>query len=728
MGGVILTSCQPETYEIPASELYTRQFVKEFGVFDTKHDWNSATRGSVDLNVEGTTRVRVTSIIDGKKYLLADYDSIRGKHTIEFDIPKGVKDIQVYAGNKRIDTQIGSSISLSHQSITRSTGEDIEITVTDLEGDHSFLTLQWPEVEHFTKDLIKENNNGQNPYENTSLVRENFTKDFMAEADTFWIFPQYWNTGSYLKNQIGIYYYVDEAEANSDGVTAVQYRTKTDTVSNINHEYETRYIRRIPIFNGLIKQLQQVKTINEKAPNQNGQYQLSEDEKKALIEKDSTKYKTDENGILSICLNGNWYNEFVNDKNAGYALVEDLSSLFPEKYISYNWGELGQIKPSFKDFNGYEDVLKAKEFQTADYLRSTGVQIVLSKRFKFGFYLQNGENQNDKPNTNEESNIRYSEMALNPTYTFDVTNSDGSQTKKYKDVSYIGTLLDSETDTYGNDKRYLCFEDWMGYNTNFDINDMVFRIYGFDHLKKHPDPDGEIIDKENPDDKDEPFKWIVAAEDLGALDDFDFNDVVFEVEHVSGQKTATIKALAAGGTLPIWLQFNDADKGWITVHPDGTGYDITDATLDYNEWHTWFADGNISSNTMINTGSGISGVAGKKATINVPEKFSISSGWHCLTPAGESEATNMGGFRLVVEREDGTYSYVEAPEYDENAPKHNISNIAPQMICVPSGWKWPVERTSISTAYNTFIEWCKDKNKCNDWHKNHTHDKHIYNK
>lgn len=166
------------------------------------------------------------------------------------------------------------------------------------------------------------------------------------------------------------------------------------------------------------------------------------------------------------------------------------------------------------------------------------------------------------------------------------------------------------------------------------------------------------------------MKWILACEDLGTTDDFDFNDVVFSIEAVN-TNTAAVKlgviqwqvvdntneggtvirpnnapasrevvdeaetneyktqvkvtALAAGGTLPIWLhfreedgstgtgtdyivcpQYNDGIRGCLKKASDvaATEESQEKANADVtscSEWHRWFGINN--STTMLNTGT-----------------------------------------------------------------------------------------------------------------------------
>ena len=207
---------------------------------------------------------------------------------------------------------------------------------------------------------------------------------------------------------------------------------------------------------------------------------------------------------------------------------------------------------------------------------------------------------------------------------------------------------------------YVGLEDSPDFSeyTVFDCNDIIFYI----------DPNAsenipEVIDPEKPVEK-KPMSWIIACEDLGSVGDYDFNDVVFSVSHVSGENTAVVTPLAAGGTLPANILYKGEEIG---------------------EIHALLGSSNTS--TMINTSNW--GEAGTPITITVGADFTMSS-------------SNMGGFSLKIG--DGTAT-ITAPGKGK----------APQMICVPGDWQWPTERTSIVSAYKGFGEWGANYGTSKDW-------------
>lgn len=213
----------------------------------------------------------------------------------------------------------------------------------------------------------------------------------------------------------------------------------------------------------------------------------------------------------------------------------------------------------------------------------------------------------------------------------------------------------------------LSFEDWGG---NFSVIDGVPTPAGQNSVDWNDVAfiiDGNI---EQLPSIDEAQSWILACEDLGNIDDFDFNDVVISITHVAGSETATITPLAAGGELASTIYFKNNKIG---------------------EIHDLLIPGS-SAGIMLNTTS--KGNPGAPVSITVGADFSMAS-------------TDMGGFTIVVDGNDGQAT-IAAPE----------AGSAPQMICIDgNNWLWPTERTSINVAYTQFATWAADHTQANDWYR-----------
>ena len=200
---------------------------------------------------------------------------------------------------------------------------------------------------------------------------------------------------------------------------------------------------------------------------------------------------------------------------------------------------------------------------------------------------------------------------------------------------------------------YITIEDHN--HDDFDYNDFIFVMEGEQsHIEK------------------DPVEYIYAVEDLGNTDDFDFNDIVFSVSHVSGQPHATVKPLAAGGTLPAYICFNDKS---------------------YGEVHEMFK---VETTEMVNTASGTTKANMKQAS---PFVVQVPTNWSHV-----AFNTKGNGFNVKVQN-DGNVT-IATPG----------NNAAPQILVLTSDWLWPTERTRINTAYPQFGEWGENYTKT-DWVK-----------
>lgn len=103
----MLTACSTKTDLAPdANEQYTRDFIRHFGSFDPLHDWNMATRASVEVNASTPTDYRVYAEIDGQRYLAGTFEGVEGTQTLSVDVPKGTQRVTAESGSGFGDTPL----------------------------------------------------------------------------------------------------------------------------------------------------------------------------------------------------------------------------------------------------------------------------------------------------------------------------------------------------------------------------------------------------------------------------------------------------------------------------------------------------------------------------------------------------------------------------------------------------------------------------------------------
>lgn len=228
----------------------------------------------------------------------------------------------------------------------------------------------------------------------------------------------------------------------------------------------------------------------------------------------------------------------------------------------------------------------------------------------------------------------------------------------------------------------LGFED----DADNDLNDIVLWIEG------DFEADQELVKVETTT-SNESESWIFACEDLGGSYDYDFNDVVWEVykEYKTTTTTTTengvssstttkefvagkVRLLAAGGTLPVELYYNEKCLGNV---------------------HQLFGQQPVGNNLY--------------HQVNVGAQVTTPSVELVIPDLTITETTNINeiknNFRVKVVGDNGTSHFVTAP---------NMSSTAPQIILLPGEWEWPRENVAITDAYPEFTDWVQDKS-WTDW-------------
>lgn len=151
--------------------------------------------------------------------------------------------------------------------------------------------------------------------------------------------------------------------------------------------------------------------------------------------------------------------------------------------------------------------------------------------------------------------------------------------------------------------------------------------------------------------------YRVIAEDLGEIGDFDFNDVVFDMEIVKTnvwdnngvqQCYANITLLAAGGTLPLYIGNKEVHEAF-----------------------------GVTTDVMVNTGMG---------EAKNPVTFRLDN---CDSPDD-----------IQITVRDGSKEYV----LDTNTGE------APKKICVAPYFEWPAERQNIKDKYPEFVNYVSNQN------------------
>lgn len=177
------------------------------------------------------------------------------------------------------------------------------------------------------------------------------------------------------------------------------------------------------------------------------------------------------------------------------------------------------------------------------------------------------------------------------------------------------------------------------------------------------------------------FPWTLAFEDVDRDADFDFNDAVIKLVPDYQKELCCVTAMAVGSTDRMYLY-----------------YDGPDGEINLGELHQAF--GNSGTYKRINT---------EQSMITNPVVSLDCVPW----PKGYTMEQDARRFSIRIQRgtcEDctDTLSLATAP------------GELPEALLVAGEWKWPVEKTSIVSAYSYFSNWSQDPSTLSywNWYKN----------
>lgn len=174
----------------------------------------------------------------------------------------------------------------------------------------------------------------------------------------------------------------------------------------------------------------------------------------------------------------------------------------------------------------------------------------------------------------------------------------------------------------------------------------------------------------------------VMCEDLGNTHDFDFNDVVFDVNYEVEDKNcyAVITLQAVGGTLPISVGFNEFKE-------------------DY-EAHKLLG---FSSKTPINVVSG--------GAIHTPVSYRILVD----TNYTDGKTYNPEEIPVVVKGQSALNSKRQNLSSYGNGEKG--TQIAPQKFCTNTNVRWMKECKHIGKTYTQFASWVQNESNYTTWYE-----------
>ena len=687
-----LFSCTDEVPPISAEEQFTRDFVKEFGVFKAE-SWSEARSAAITVRTDRPTPVNVFAEIGGERFLFASLGRVNGTQPIIVNVPRTVSEVIVQAGTREYKTALGSVLDLTRGS--RAIADLTYSPVTSLDG---FQITHEPAK---GKAVYQMANVAYQDYLNGNLAdggfrihqKSNFAYNsgiiynssffyFDTSVSDPWmrIYPLYWKENKYGESDylLGIYFY------NENDPTHIEM-----------HDLEG-----FDIHDGVV---------------------LASDFDSWNVSTGTEAYdpaRLKNNGSQPLRMKGTSisFNKNPDREQYPYCIGLYLKSGLKDGYTEGKGRNFTHI--SFQGIAHNADIWRDNYWDVA---------------FK-------------------DCGFAYTAAALNSSGSHSVSlKVDGTMNTSSGDTNLYTLGFSSQPDGIDSD---------LG-----DCSDAIFLVSlsRGATCRKPLQRSGETFGL---------YPWYLAAEDLGATDDWDFNDLVVNVYDITTDLTRPyanegaryptpdiigrriiVEPRAAGGTLPLYLMY----EGEVSMSPtDDTPLSAINAGFTNGtyvvgtEIHYWL--GEPDHTKMLNTGPD-DGHRGRAVSFCVPVAKEGTPAFDPLTPPQDLGTDNqtMRGFWVLVDKKNEQFGELmnfdlnPAPLEDEyigerlhrrfaesahsfkpfsgrlgedlyrvDAPINKGNHLAPQMLMCHYTWRWCRERVNIANAYTGFSAWVKGERK--QWH------------
>lgn len=682
---LVASSCQVDRIDVPADELYTREFIKEFGICDPKQDWNAATpvTAKVDAStIPGTSTIYIYDRMPGAEgcQLAAEFSAKTADFTFDFGKHLTRAYVQAFDADGRMLLSSYLPISNSTMLISRTrslsrASETPDITLIDFKAYDSGNTY-FHSIGSFNHTL--------NDY--WSQHRE-----FMEGSEPEWqkylyvfnIYGMSRNGNDYINNFYrGTYTTVDDSRTTADlaaivGSAGVFHEHVGQNASGNNECNLHKYHDLLAPEDGVIYDAPNGEVTLEYMygaaafHNSFGYFYYREDATtedilaapKFILMLDATPWGNTQrldNGNVD----SNWQPiaAWTVDK-----MLNENGTLPSDDIADYEKNHSSNIsyKPSFYKLVYYPIKSDGSyDLSSPTYKFEKGIKIAFfSLTHGFHKITRNKQYPNDE---NSGVDIHYPSYITNEEIRFSIPWMNKLFGQRYDAQAEHGNC------SLGNDAPLMSFvkykwngasvmglEDGTYEKNDHDMNDILFMVHGVED-NSHNFETYPIAQS-----------WIIACEDLGSTYDFDFNDMVFGVSYIATDKNnrkVYIKALAAGGTMPLELFRNDVKIRGEKEH-----------------WNHWFGDDHdaslvLNAESILHEGDEI------EITLGENEEFSLSSNMFQNDASG---TLPMGGFKVRVNGNTWVRPVGTTGDHD----------IAPQMMLLPASWQWPKERVPVYVAY-----------------------------
>lgn len=705
---IAVSSCADTAPEIPQDELYLRGFIKQFGMPDADHTWSMATAVEADVRLDsrinGMATFYTTAPESPDCKVLGSTEIVDGRGSQRFDVRCGTGMVYVRVANSKGMTEFSGFVASTdgHIAVTTSASRadgDCPIGKEPMEWTY----MRMPEKElNAAVRFIKENPdyeektwsdiiNASSAYgqenqiystDKVSMPVQNIYK-LTGRPERTWTAPFPW---SEIQAIIDNYFVGEDAKP---AVFSESYNNKfKDNIRKFYQQPEDE-AHKLDAHNSTIVEEDGPVTLElmwRGAHQQNyifGYYYYTQADYDKMLEdpagffdkvpkfliydaSDPEYHVAGDNSIFQVkrCeLNEKHYrvHDLGTEKQQIYDLENDPCHQSGEHKLQDNWVNLiGNVCNAVKD---------QQHFMRGSILRGEVI--------KLAYFGKDGKDDTATYDFDKGTRIGFFGAKVGTAGTFFCSDA------------VLGFYLFNRTYTQeGFDKNkeavpghypkvarfHVAGSDYMGVELeeDNDLNDLVFRI-------RNVEPAPDITPKDFPKEAD-PEEWIIACEDMGSYNDYDFNDVVLKVGVIpkkeEGDKIQIkITPIACGGTLDSYVSFR---------------------TRQFTEIHTW-----LNREKGIAAGAGPNTPKIEHSSVK-PEYITIDDNEYLLSEKYAVDFSVSTTWRNGEKIESLWYERVEADEFQRMQGK------APQMLLLDPKWSWPVENRYIIEAYPEFKDWIHD--------------------
>lgn len=695
-----LASCNAdEPLALSITEIYTREFVKEFGVPAPGHDFSMATTAGLRVSSKSGDHITVTAEIDGEEYLFADCSVPTGTTKIPVTIPRSVSELNVSTpyGTRTVATD--ALVNLDDIKEKAKSSSDAISRAPQNADDNPYVAIYFKDIKKlFDANKSIKLDNIRGPYKNLQMPTNGY------------IFPIYWckdKDGNkdyrvrFVTSQSGknidvrsSYIIFDNEQSGTTPFSALKWNDYGDEVGDLNPQ--SRFVHassmRLPYA-----------------------YFASEGH---MI--------NDDNIIVSRGIRiADYMSPDYNNRIDRVFLEVDYGFTSSEDYYTIS-------QSPFRNAALWSGNYFDMELQYLSYAHNCfqqfGYGTTDSKVYIYDEQLDKGTQVGYFKEISGSGSLIYG-------FSTAPKQPAADNHLNYWDVAFLFVPLESwqAVGTISTGKTFywnISVED-LGGTDDWDFNDAVFEFT--DQIKD------------------------LTTENVG-LKTFGTAAGPGDAEPV---RIITVTPRAAGGTMPIYITYT-GKVGKVPTIPNGfsqsqdemysvanqaikdyiNGLEFPEATyIVGKELHAWLGADDYT--TMINTGEKNTYPKVESVQFVIPADTELGTVKDNATNLSSVANKTLCGFAVIVDRnntlgidamnddEEGMHRVdnlvMGEDMYVVGRPNFDKGEFAPQMILLGGyNWKWPQERVNINDAYPDFVTWLKDPDSYPNWTKNYIKEKVTY--